>query len=67
MMDLEHCKEKKEDIWPSLNNMTKSPIPSENKSQEKTPRRHVNFDYTTIVNRLKTVSWSKYRHQTGVV
>ena len=30
-------------------------------------RRHQNFDYTTIAERLSTVSWSNYCHPTGVV
>ena len=35
--------------------MTKAPIPTEN------------FDYTTITDRLRTVSWSYKSHQTGVI
>ena len=36
----------------------KAPIPSENDSQEATQRRNQNLDYTTIADRLRTVSWS---------
>ena len=49
--------EKKKAIWPSP--MTKPPIPTEN---SKTKGQHTNatknFDYTTIADRLRTVSWS---------
>ena len=49
--------EKKKEIWPSP--MTKPPIPTEN---SKTKGQHTNatknFDYTTIADRLRTVSWS---------
>ena len=30
-------------------------------------KRHQNFDYTTIADRLRTVSWGKSSHSTGVV
>ena len=30
-------------------------------------KRHQNFDYTMIADGLRTVSWSKNSHQTGVV
>ena len=49
--------EKKKEIWPSP--MIKPPIPTEN---SKTKGQHTNatknFDYTTIADRLRTVSWS---------
>ena len=52
-----YFKEKKKEIWPSP--MTKPPIPTEN---SKTKGQHTNatknFDYTTIADRLRTVSWS---------
>ena len=48
--------------------MTKLPIPTENL---KTKRQHTNstknFDYTTVVDRLRKVSWSNNSHPTGVV
>ena len=48
--------------------MSKPPIPTEN---AKTKGQHKNatkiFDYTTIADRLRTVSWSNNRHPTVVV
>ena len=48
--------------------MIKTPIPTEN---SKTNGQHknvtINFDYTTIVDRLRTVSWSNKSHSTDVV
>ena len=48
--------------------MTKTPLPTEN---SKTNGQHKNatnnFDYTTIADRLTTVSWSNNSHPTGVV
>ena len=48
--------------------MAKLPIPTEN---SKTKGQHTNatknFDYKTIADRLRTVSWSKNIHPTGVV
>ena len=32
-----------------------------------TQKRHQNFDYTTIADRLRTVSWDNDSHPTGVV
>ena len=32
-----------------------------------TQKGHQNFDYTTIADRLRTVSWSNTNHPTGVV
>ena len=57
-------KEKKKEIW--LSPMTKTPIPTEN---SKTNGQHKNvtkiFDYTTIADRLRTVSWSNNSYPTG--
>ena len=38
--------------------MTKTPAPTENseKQRENTKKRHQKFDYTTIADRLRTVS-----------
>ena len=36
-------------------------------NQRTTHKRHQNFDYTTIADRLRTVSWSNNSHPTGVV
>ena len=59
-------KEKKKEIW--LSPISETPIPTENsktKGQHKTATK--NFDYTTIVDRLRTVSWSVNSHPTCVV
>ena len=56
----------KEEIWHSP--MTKAPLPPEDESQKrryKDPTK--NFDYTTIADRLGTVSYSNCCHPTGVV
>ena len=37
------------------------------KKKVTTQKRHKNFDYTTIVDRLGTVSWRNDSHPTGVV
>ena len=37
------------------------------KSNETTQKRHQNFDYTTIADRLGTVGWSNDSHPTGVI
>ena len=59
---------KKEEIW--LSPMTKAPTPTE-KSKKQSKLQHKNvtksFDYTTIADRLRTVSFSNNSHQTGVV
>ena len=47
----------------------KSPHTNEKlqKSKTTTQIRHQKLDYTTIANRLRTVSWSNNIHQNGVV
>ena len=35
-------------------------------NQLTTQKRHKNFDYTTIADRLRTVNWSNNGYQTGV-
>ena len=59
--------EKKENIW--LGPMTKAPTPTEKAKQQRDSIKNAtkNFDYTTIVDRLRTVSWSNSSHPTGVV
>ena len=53
---------KKEEIW--LSPMTKPNQPTEkSKSNVITRKRHKNFDYTTIADRLRAVSWSNESHQ----
>ena len=43
-----------------------TPTPTEN-ANVTTQKRHQNFDYTTIADRLRTVSWGNDSHPTGVV
>ena len=59
---------KKEEIW--LSPVTKAPTPIEKpkKQRDKTKKNATKyFDYTTIADRLRTVSWSNSSHPTGVV
>ena len=64
---VEHEVEKKEEIW--LNPVTKNPYT--HRTIQKATWQHKNatknFDYTTIADRLRTVSWSISSHPTGVV
>ena len=55
-------KDKKEEIW--LSPMT---IPYTHRKPQKAMKQHKNFDYTTIANRFRTVSWSNDSYQTGTV
>ena len=59
--------EKKKEIW--LGPVTKAPTPTEKskKQPDNTKKLHKNFDYTTITDRLRTVSWSNNSHPTGGV
>ena len=59
--------EKKEEI--RLSPMLKAPTPKEKSKKEpdNTENATKNFDYTTIVNRLRTVGWRNHRHPTGVI
>ena len=54
-------REKGRDLTQSFD---KSPYTHKNATIQK---RHQNFDYTTIADRLRTVSWSNNSHPTGVV
>ena len=49
--------------------MTKAPTTTENPKKQRvnTKKRHQNFDYATISDGLRTVSWSNNSHPTGVV
>ena len=48
--------------------MTKKPYINRNVNCKVTARkRNQTFDYTTIANRLRTVSWSNNSYPTGVV
>ena len=53
---------KKEDIW--LSPMTKAPTPTEKseKQRDNTKNATKNFDFTTIADRLRTVSWGSDNH-----
>ena len=57
-------KRKRSDLVP----ITKAPTPTEmSKGQsENTNNATKKFDYTAIADRLRTVSWSNYRHPIGV-
>ena len=59
--------EKKEEIW--LSPVTKTPTPTEQSKKATWQHKNAtkNFDYTTIADRLRTVSWSNSSHPTGVV
>ena len=64
---LTNVEEKKEDIW--LSPMTKAPTPTEKskKQRDNTKTQPKIFDYTTIADPLRTVSWGNDSHPTGVV
>ena len=58
-------REKEGDLTQSYD---KPPIPTENsKTKGQLTNATKNFDYTTIADRLRTVSWSNNSHPTGVV
>ena len=60
------AKRKKEEI--SLIVMTKALAPQKSpKSTVTTQKRHQNFDYTTIADRPRIISWVDDSHPTGVV
>ena len=60
-------REKTEEIWHS----PKTETPYINRKVQKATWQDKNstktFDYTTIVDRLRTVSWSNISHPTGMV
>ena len=49
--------------------MTKAPTSTEKSKKQGNNIKNAtkNFDYTTIADRLRTVSWSNSSHPTGVV
>ena len=50
--------------------MTKAPTSTEKSKknqQSDNTKRHQNFDYTTIADRIRTVIWNTKSHPTGVV
>ena len=57
----------KEVIW--LSPMTKATAPAEmSKGQsDNTDNATKKFDYTAVADQFRTVSWSNYSHQTGLV
>ena len=57
----------KEEIW--LSPTIKAPTPTEKSKTQRDNTKNAtkNFDYTTITDRLRTVSWSNNSHPTGVV
>ena len=60
-------REKKKEIW--LSPMTKAPTPRGKSKKQRHNKRNAikNLDYTTIADRLRTVSWSNCSHWPGVV
>ena len=60
-------KDKKEEIW--LSPMTNAHTPTEKFKKHRDNIKNVtkNFDYTTIADRLKTVSRSNSSHPSGVI
>ena len=60
-------KEKREEIWLSL--MTKAPTLTETSKGQSDNANNATkrLDYTAVADRLRTVSWGNYGHQTGVV
>ena len=58
-------KRKKEEIW--LSPMTKAPIPKEKSKTWQHKNATKLLDYTTIAERLRTVSWSNDSGPTGAV
>ena len=62
-----YCLWEKEEIW--LSPMTEALTPTEKskKQRDNTKNATKNFDYTTIADRLRTVSWGNDSHPAGVV
>ena len=62
-----YFQEEKEKTW--LSPMTKAPTPIEKLKKQRENTKNVTkiFDYKTIADRLRTVSWSNNSHPTGVV
>ena len=61
------CIREKEEIW--LSPMTEALTPTEKskKQRDNTKNATKNFDYKTIADRLRTVSWGNDSHPAGVV
>ena len=60
-------KDKKEEIW--LSPITNAPTLTEKskKQRDNIKNANKNFDYTTIADRLRMVSWSNSSYPTGVI
>ena len=67
VINIEQCIDKKDEIW--LSPKTKAPTPTEmSKGQsDNTNNAITNLDLTATADWLRTVGWSNYSHQTGVV
>ena len=59
--------EKNEEIWLSPMKKTSTPIEKSKKQRDNTKTPPKNFDYTTIADRLRTVSRGNDSHTNGVV
>ena len=57
----------KEEIWLSPMTEVLTPIEKSKKQRDNTKNATKNFDYTTIADRLRTVSWGNDSHPAGVV
>ena len=60
---IQSCEKKGRDMSP----MTKAPTPTEKKNMGQYRNATKNFDYITIPNRRRTVSWGNDSHPPGVV
>ena len=62
-----YSQEKKEEIW--LSPMTNAPTLTEKSKKQRDNIKNAtkNYDYTTIADRLRTVSWSNSSYPTVVV
>ena len=61
------AKEKKQEIWLSPMTKTRTLTEKSKKQRDNIKNATKNFDYTTIADRLKSVSLSNSSHSTGVV
>ena len=57
----------KEEIWLSPMSEALTPTEKSKKQRDNTKNATKNFDYTTIADRLRTVSWGNDSHPAGVV
>ena len=59
--------DKKKEIWPSPMTIAPTPTDMAKGQSDNTNNAPKKFDQAAIADRLRTVSWSSYSHQTGVV